>query len=176
MRQPLFSASLLNALVALWLATVANLPAHLHMLKLGAASHVGFVLALVLMLWAIYTLIFEALAVWVWQKPLLIFMTLLSSSLVFAYLKFGTTASVEVVLSLFETTRAESMVYLSPEFLGWFVLTGILPSLCIGWVRIKKSPSVLRTFASPHPVERFCDRKRSHARSGSLQTHCRLWS
>lgn len=99
-----------------------------------------FVLSLVFFILIPLYLIFCLTVVPYIAKPALIILLLISASTNCLMFHYGVLIDVEMIRNTFETNMREAMDFFSCTWLAWMLLTGILPALWIGFVKIEYAP------------------------------------
>ncbi|RXJ74976.1 phosphoethanolamine transferase [Veronia nyctiphanis] len=118
---------------------VLNFPVISEIMAVTASSHGGFfAYTSPLLLTCLFIIIFSALAIPYLFRPLFIFITLTSGAACFATAKYQVMFDYSMMENIFETNTSEAASYLSlSSFLYVFAL-GVVPSLLIAVVKIKK--------------------------------------
>jgi lipid A ethanolaminephosphotransferase len=73
-------------------------------------------------------------------KPLLAILILVSAASAYYTQTFGVRLNEEIIQSIFETTRAEAGALITPAFLGWMALYGVLPVVIIAVLPVRFLP------------------------------------
>lgn len=98
-----------------------------------------FLASIPLVLFCAFMLIFNLLALpWI-GKPLLIVLLLCGAAANYFMYSFGTVIDTNMVQNVFETDMQEVTALLSPRYLLWLSLSGVLPALVISLIRIKRA-------------------------------------
>ncbi|QXB53562.1 phosphoethanolamine transferase [Aeromonas sp. FDAARGOS 1415] len=128
-----------NLLLVLLFALVFNWPIFLHFYRiLTALEHVkaGFVLSIPFVLIAALNAVFLPFTFRYLLKPFFTLLILTGSLASYAMLKYGVIFDVGMVQNIIETNSGEAGSYLNGSVMLWFLLTGVLPVLCLLWIRI----------------------------------------
>lgn len=147
MRRPRRSipAWLLGALVAAYILIALNrsLWAEVHDTLAASRGLAGF-WALSVTVWCrLVANLILTLALVIWPrigKTLLVLLILVSAASAYYTQTFGVRLNEEIIQSIFETTRAEAMALITPAFLGWMALFGILPAVLVALVPVRFLP------------------------------------
>jgi lipid A ethanolaminephosphotransferase len=100
-----------------------------------------FIASVPLVLFCAFMLIFNLLILpWI-GKPLLIILLLCGAAANYFMYSFGTVIDTNMVQNVFETDLQEATALLSPRYIIWMLLMGVLPSVVIVLIRIRQ----------PHP-------------------------
>lgn len=149
LKRPEISAPALSALIAVYFVAALNLSfwtrayhyADGRMLTLAIVA-IGSV--------ALFTAVLTALSLRYIAKPVFITLIIIGALASWSMDTFGQIVDLEIVRSTFETTGAESGQYFTPSFIGHLVLYGLVPSLLVAWVKIRRGrilPQTLRSMA-----------------------------
>lgn len=128
-----------NLLLVLLFALVFNWPIFLHFYRiLTALEHVkaGFALSIPFVLMAALNAVFLPFTFKYVLKPFFTLMILTGSIASYAMLKYGVIFDVGMVQNIIETNSGEATSYLNGSVALWFLLTGVLPVVCLLWVKI----------------------------------------
>jgi lipid A ethanolaminephosphotransferase len=129
-----------NLLLVLLFSLVFNWPIFLHFYTiLIALEHVkpGFVITIPLVLLAALNAVFLPFTFLYLLKPFFALLILTSSIVSYAMLKYGVVFDAGMMKNIIETNRGEASAYLNGVVVLWFLLTGILPTLCLLWIDIE---------------------------------------
>lgn len=138
-------AWLLGALVALYILVVLNrsLWGEVHDALAASSGTAGYG-ALSISIWCrLIANLVLTLALVTWPrigKPLLSLLILVAAASAYYTQTFGVRLNEEIIQSIFETTRAEAMALITPAFLGWMALFGILPVVIIAVIPVRYMP------------------------------------
>lgn len=144
-RRPQLSPLALNVIVASYIMAACNRT----FWAVGAKIFAGNVLDLVVFggaIWALTLLIISIFGPGWLQKPVLVFMLVLSAVTSFYMDSFGTVIDREMIQNAMTTTVTEAKHLVTPEFLAHVALVGVLPALAVLWVRIRRRGPI-RTIA-----------------------------
>ena len=98
-----------------------------------------FAASMPVVLTAAFYLLF-CLFAWPWvRKPLLIVLVLISAAASYFMFSFGTVIDTNMVANVFESSVQEAGALVSPRWLVWMLLMGLLPVLLIAFVRVRRS-------------------------------------
>ncbi|MGL5813625.1 MAG: phosphoethanolamine transferase [Aeromonas sp.] len=128
-----------NLLLVLLFALVFNWPIFLHFYRiLTALEHVktGFALSIPFVLMAALNAVFLPFTFKYVLKPFFTLMILTGSIASYAMLKYGVIFDVGMVQNIIETNSGEATSYLNGSVALWFLLTGVLPVLCLLAIKI----------------------------------------
>lgn len=128
-----------NLLLVLLFALVFNWPIFLHFYRiLTALEHVkaGFALSIPFVLMAALNAVFLPFTFKYVLKPFFTLMILTGSIASYAMLKYGVIFDVGMVQNIIETNRGEATSYLNASVALWFLLTGVLPVICLLAIKI----------------------------------------
>ncbi|EOD56104.1 phosphoethanolamine transferase [Aeromonas molluscorum] len=134
------SAIKVNVLLVLLFTLVFNWPIFLHFYHaLSRLDHVkvGFVLSIPLVLLAALNLVFLPFSIKYLLKPFFSLLILLGSLASYAMLKYGIVFDQNMVQNVVETNAGEASSYLNASVLTWFMLTGVMPTLCLLLLKIE---------------------------------------
>jgi lipid A ethanolaminephosphotransferase len=129
-----------NLLLVLLFALVFNWPIFLHFYTiLTALEHVkvGFALSIPFVLMAALNAVFLPFTFKYLLKPFFCLLILTGSIASYAMLKYGVIFDVGMVQNIIETNSGEATSYLNGSVAIWFLLTGVLPVLCLLWIKIE---------------------------------------
>lgn len=98
-----------------------------------------FIASIPLVLFCAFMLVFNLLILpWI-GKPLLIILLLCGAAANYFMYSFGTAIDTNMVQNVFETDLQEATALLSPRYLLWMLLMGVLPAAIILMVNIKRT-------------------------------------
>ncbi|WNN46289.1 phosphoethanolamine transferase EptA [Winslowiella toletana] len=130
-----------NLLAALWFALILNglfLVRAWESIPFVSWHDYLFAATLPLVLFCAWTLIFNLLALpWI-RKPLLIALMLVSAAANYFMFSFATVIDTDMVQNVFETDLQEAAALLTPRYLVWMALMGVIPSLLLALVTIRQ--------------------------------------
>ncbi|MGN6481675.1 phosphoethanolamine transferase [Luteibacter sp.] len=138
-------AWLLGVTVALYILAVLNRPlwGEVHSALEVSRGTAGF-WALSVSIWCrLVANLVLTLALVIWpriSKPLLALLILVSAASAYYTQTFSVRLNEDIIQSIFETTRAEAMALITPAFLGWMALFGVLPVVIISLVPVRFMP------------------------------------
>ena len=135
------SESLFLAVCALFFTFILNAQFIIRAAEITPLTHLHdylFVASIPLVLFCAFMLIFNLLALpWI-GKPLLIILLLCGAAANYFMYSFGTVIDTNMVQNVFETDLQEAMALLSPRYVLWLVLLGVIPSVVIAMVKINQ--------------------------------------
>jgi lipid A ethanolaminephosphotransferase len=135
----------LAALVALYFATVINLPIYLELKQIFADSaqvSVLFAISIPLFFWAVFNLLLQLMSWPYLAKPILALLTFIAGALCFGTLSYGLVYDTNMLINAMETNASEAGSYQSVNLWIWIFFLGILPALLILLIPLKKPASV----------------------------------
>ncbi|QXC28868.1 phosphoethanolamine--lipid A transferase [Aeromonas sp. FDAARGOS 1409] len=138
--RPTLGVIKVNLLLVLLFALVFNWPIFLHFYRiLSALEHVkaGFALSIPFVLIAALNAVFLPFTFKYLLKPFFTFLIVTASLVSYAMLKYGIIFDVGMVQNVVETNSGEAGSYLNGSVALWFLLTGVLPVLCLLWIRVE---------------------------------------
>lgn len=139
-KRPNISSCRLVLLLALYFFFILNLPLIVKLAdildRLDGVT-LGFVLSIPVFFVACLNLLFTLLAVKYLEKGLFMLLLLLSSSVSYAMYQYGVVFDKGMMANIMQTHSGEAKSYLNGAFLLWFLATGVLPALLVGWARIE---------------------------------------
>lgn len=141
--RPVLSPFVLNALVATYLIAISNATFWGHLFRIFAGRTVT-ALVFAGAVWALMMLVISLLAVRRAQKPVLVAMLVIAGVTSYYVDVLGVVVDREMIQNAMTTTFTESKYLITPRFLTHVLLYGVLPSLLVVWVRIRRGP-VLRS-------------------------------
>ncbi len=97
-------------------------------------GHIGQLSVLGLALFFLMLAVFSLFASRITLKPFLALVLILSSVTSYSMDRFGVSINRDVIQNL--TTLGNPVGMISPDFILWFLFTGILPTLVIFWLRL----------------------------------------
>ncbi|MGQ3902413.1 phosphoethanolamine transferase EptA [Mixta calida] len=98
-----------------------------------------FITTIPLVLFCAFMLVFNLLVLpWI-GKPLLIILLLCGAGANYFMYSFGTVIDTNMVQNVFETDLQEATALLSPRYILWMLLMGVLPSLIILMVSVRQT-------------------------------------
>lgn len=136
-----------NLLLVLLFALVFNWPIFLHFYRiLTALEHVkpGFALSIPFALMAALNAVFLPFTFKYLLKPFFILLIMTGSIASYAMLKYGIIFDVGMVQNIIETNSGEATSYLNGSVMLWFLLTAVLPVLCLLLIKIEYPSSWLK--------------------------------
>jgi len=135
----------LAALLALYFATIINLPIYLELKQIFADSpHVSvlFAISIPLFFWAVFNLLLQLMSWPYLAKPILALLTFIAGALCFGSLSYGLVYDTNMLINAMETNTSEAGSYQSWNLWIWIFFLGILPALLILVIPLKKPASV----------------------------------
>jgi len=97
-----------------------------------------FLASIPLVLFCAFMLIFNLLVLPWLGKPLLIILLLCGAAANYFMYSFGTVIDTNMVQNVFETDLQEAMALLSPRYLLWMLLLGVIPAVVVAVTNIKR--------------------------------------
>ncbi|MBB4007153.1 phosphoethanolamine transferase [Allorhizobium taibaishanense] len=139
-RRPQIGSVTLCLLTALYLLGVTNhtfwIKAYGYLVDISPLTFALFVIGISAMVFAVLVL-FSAQYV---TKPVLILLVIIASASSWFTDQFGTIIDREMIRNAAVSTGAETAHLITPRFVVHILLTAVLPSLLIAWVRIRHRP------------------------------------
>ena len=136
-----------NLLLVLLFALVFNWPIFLHFYRiLTDLEHVkaGFALSIPFVLMAALNAVFLPFTFKYLLKPFFILLIMTGSIVSYAMLKYGIIFDAGMMQNVIETNRGEATSYLNLSIMLWFLLTAVLPVLCLLLIKIEYPSSWLK--------------------------------
>ncbi|WP_432463730.1 phosphoethanolamine transferase [Agarivorans sp. QJM3NY_33] len=136
--------------IALYFAVVLNLPiyakiseifSHLEQVKLG------FIISIPLFFVLALNLIFQLFSWPLLFKPFFILLILLSSIVSYSSFNYGTIFDQDMLVNILETNAGEASSYISLYSLTWILGLGVLPSVLLALLPIKKERTFIHFIA-----------------------------
>lgn len=146
--KPIFSIKVQYAiaLLALYFATILNLPVLSEIFKLSEdVQSFWFPFSAPILLFSIFLLLFTALSIPYLFKPIIILITLSSAAASYAVSHYGILLGMDMMENVFETNQSEISTYLNASSITYFIFAGILPSLLITLVKIQHGQGILKS-------------------------------
>ena len=106
-----------------------------------------FLLSLPILLISLIILITSTISIGRLLKPVLVLNIMISSLLLYATSAFGVVFDSTMIQNGLETDSAEAFSYINIYFILFILITGVLPSLCVAYAKIKKQTFVKATIA-----------------------------
>lgn len=144
-RRPELSPFLLNALVATYLLALCNTTFWGHLFRIFEGRTVT-ALVFAGAVWALMLLVVSLLAVRRLQKPVLVALLITAGVTSYYVDVLGVVVDRDMIQNAMTTTFAESKHLITLQFLVHVFLYGVIPSILVLWVRIRRA-SVLRGLA-----------------------------
>lgn len=135
-KRPSITLPVYILLLSLFYALLLNFPLLRHFYSLSIESGVGFTISAPFLLVFAFAIVFVFTSIPYIFKPFLIFLTLTSSLAFFAALKYNIMFDLTMVENIFETNPGEATSYLNLTATLYFLITGIIPSFIIYYVKI----------------------------------------
>ncbi|USV58772.1 phosphoethanolamine transferase [Aeromonas encheleia] len=138
--RPTLDVMKVNLMLVLLFALVFNGTIFLHFYTiLSALEHVkvGFALSIPFVLLAALNAVFLPFTFRYLLKPFFCLLILSGSIVSYAMLRYGVIFDAGMMQNIFETNHGEASSYLNFSVVTWFLLTGLLPALCLLWVKIE---------------------------------------
>jgi lipid A ethanolaminephosphotransferase len=143
-RRPSISPLALNLTVSTYLLALCNGTFWGHLLRIfEGRMFLGIVF--VAAIWALMVLVVSLFAARQAQKPVLVALLIIAGVSSYYVDKLGAVVDRDMIQNAMTTTFAESRHLITANFLTHVALWGVLPSLLVIWVRLRRS-SVLRGF------------------------------
>ena len=141
-RRPELSPFVLNALVATYMLAICNTTFWGHLFRIFEGRTIT---ALVFSgaVWALMMLVVSVLAVRRAQKPVLVAMLITAGVTSYYVDVLGVVVDRDMIQNAMTTTFAESKHLITLHFLTHVFLYGVIPSILVLWVRIRRA-SVVR--------------------------------
>lgn len=143
--RPELSPFVLNALVATYLLAICNATFWGHLFRIFEGRSVT-ALVFAGAVWALMLLVVSVLAVRRAQKPVLVAMLITAGVTSYYVDVLGVVVDREMIQNAVTTTFAESKHLITLHFLSHVFLYGVIPSILVLWVRIRRA-SVVRGLA-----------------------------
>lgn len=125
-------------LIALYFATIVNLPIYKNLLSIISdleSVKLGFIISIPFFFWACLNFIFSCLSWPILSKPFFSLLVVVSSLVSYAGYNYGTLFDYNMIGNIFETDSSEASSYLSTYSFIWISLMGLLPALMIMKIR-----------------------------------------
>ena len=135
---PTLSPFALNAAVATYLIILCNQTFWGHLLRIFDGWSVA-ALVFAAAVWALMLLVIQLLAVRRLQKPVLVALLIIAAITSYYVDVLGVVVDRDMIQNAVTTTFAESKHLITLHFVGHVVLYGVLPSLLVLWVRIRRA-------------------------------------
>ncbi len=136
---------LLTFIFSVYFALVMNIPIYGKFYGIFSemeSVNIGFAISIPILLIAAFNIIFNLFS---WQfllKPIFISLILSSSMVSYTSFHYGVIFDQGMIENAFETHSSEALSYVNAASVQWFLLTGLLPSILIGWVKITYSKTI----------------------------------
>lgn len=137
--RPTLSPLVLNVLVATYLMALCNGTFWGHLFRIFEGRTVT-ALVFAGAVWALMLLVVSLLAVRRLQKPVLVALLITAGVTSYYVDVLGVVVDREMIQNAMTTTFAESKHLITLQFVTHVVLYGVLPSLLVLWVRIRRAP------------------------------------
>lgn len=132
------SASLLIALVALYLVVTANVSFFDQVISIyPIQSNFGFLVSIAMLLFGLMWLVLQIVSIKITVKPVLITVVILASICAYFTDTYGTVFDRSMLINGLQTDQAEARDLLSPLFLLRVTILGVVPAVLISRVSIK---------------------------------------
>ncbi|WP_443147314.1 phosphoethanolamine transferase [Photobacterium sp. MCCC 1A19761] len=142
------SATRYILLVAAYFAFVLNLPVLEKIYQLASTSSMSFVASSPVLLLFCFVIIFSLFSFPLLLKPFTITLTLISSLTFYAAIKYNVIFDYGMVENVFETNVGEAYSYLNPSAILFFTIFGIIPSIFLSLITVKKSNTLFKAVSS----------------------------
>jgi lipid A ethanolaminephosphotransferase len=134
---PVLSPFALNVAVATYLMVLCNQTFWGHLLRIFDGWSVAAVV-FAGAVWALMLLVIQLLAVRRLQKPVLVALLVIAAVTSYYVDVLGVVVDRDMIQNAMTTTFAESKHLITLHFVGHVVLYGVLPSLLVLWVRVRR--------------------------------------
>jgi lipid A ethanolaminephosphotransferase len=138
-RRPELSPALLNALVATYLLALCNATFWGHLFRIFEGRTVT-ALVFAGAVWALMLLVISILALRKAQKLVLVALLMIAGVTSYYVDVLGVVVDRDMIQNAMTTTFAESKHLITLHFIGHVVLYGVIPSVLVLWVRIRRAP------------------------------------
>lgn len=141
----------LSILIALYYALIINIPFYIKLydiLEKSNSMNIGLFLSMPIFIFAITNILFNLISWPYIAKPIFIFLILTSSIVSYVIYNYGIPVDYGMIQNTFETDIGEAKSYLSVQSIFWVTITGIIPSLVVAFVKIKKRVSIIKKLVS----------------------------
>ncbi|QUX91585.1 phosphoethanolamine transferase [Marinomonas sp. A3A] len=141
----------LSILIALYYALIINIPFYIKLydiLEKSNSMNIGLFLSMPIFIFAITNILFNLISWPYIAKPIFIFLILTSSIVSYVIYNYGISVDYGMIQNTFETDIGEAKSYLSVHSIFWVTITGIIPSLVVAFVKIKKRVSIIKKLVS----------------------------
>ncbi len=139
--RPELSPFVLNVAVATYLMALCNATFWGHLFRIFEGRTVT-ALVFAGAVWALMLLVISVLAVRRLQKPVLVALLITAGITSYYVDVLGVVVDREMIQNAMTTTFAESKHLITAQFIAHVFLYGVLPSLLVLWVRIRRAPLV----------------------------------
>jgi lipid A ethanolaminephosphotransferase len=136
--RPELAPFVLNVLVATYLMLLCNATFWGHLFRIFEGRTVS-ALVLALAVWALMLLVISILAVRRIQKPVLVALLITAGVTSYYVDVLGVVVDRDMIQNAMTTTFAESKHLITLHFIGHVALYGLLPSILVLWVRIRRT-------------------------------------
>jgi lipid A ethanolaminephosphotransferase len=137
-RRPTFSPLVLNVIVASYLLALTNATFWGHLFRIFKGQTLA-ALVFAGAVWALMLLVIQLLAVRRLQKPVLVALLMIAAVTSFYVDVLGVVVDRDMIQNAMTTTFAESKHLITLQFVGHLVLYGVVPSVLVLLVRIRRA-------------------------------------
>ncbi|MBD1577560.1 phosphoethanolamine--lipid A transferase [Vibrio sp. S11_S32] len=141
-----FYSHQITILIALFFATIINLPVYAkiyHVVSAGEVIRWVFLVSVPVFFFCALIIIFS-LFTWPYLTKLVFIPIILLSSIVsYSSYHYGTLFDDSMIVNIFQTDYNEATSYLNISFVTWFISVGVIPSIVLYKVKITKDRSAI---------------------------------
>ena len=138
---------LITLFLAVYFALALNLSVYKELAEIFSQLDevsIGFIISIPIFFIAVFNLLFNVLSWPYFTKPFFILLIIISSMISYATYQYHVIFDRDMMANFFETNSKEMDPYMNPFVLGWICLFGVLPSLILALLPIKKEHTVWR--------------------------------
>ena len=146
--RPGLSHLTLNLIVAVYVLAVLNAGFWLHLAQALPRDPAGLALFGLCIL-ALTVFIFELLAPWRLQRPVLALLIVVAAAAAHFQGRFGIVIDPDMVRNIFETTPTESRHLIDAATVAGIGLTGVLPAALVFWPRVRRREALHQLWRWP---------------------------
>lgn len=128
-------------ILSLYYATVMNIPLYRELTTIFHnldAVNTGFVISIPIFFFLTFNILFSLFTWPKLTKPFFSLLIITSAFVFFASYNYGSIFDQDMIQNIMETNAGEASSYLSPFSVLWFAILGLMPTLLLWWVPLKK--------------------------------------
>lgn len=138
--RPTWSSLTYNLVFTAFITAIQNIAYYrqvMHLVAIDSWREVVFVMTMPTVIFAVLNILLTLIFLPWLRQGVLAILLIAGAAAQYFMISYGIIIDRTMMQNIFETNLAESMALVTPQYIIWLLLTGILPALLALWIRIK---------------------------------------